>query len=215
MTFRAEHQISVTPFSGGFRLQRRLTPPRRAELRLDWSWSQLAIDRAGRLVELVDVPAAPHAGTDPARRRANWFRTAAGAGSRHDRGRGSPLARCGDRNRKGKPISPRAADPRSAGSTVLRSAGYAGMSYWHVRIEPPLESFEKYLLRLNANLRFVRLGFRDDCIALQAVLPSDDPGWLNVAQDALIHVRDLLQKQVAWWGQPRVLVKELFHQARL
>ena len=66
--------------------------------------------------------------------------------------------------------------------------------------------FARYLLHLNHDLRFVRVGYDDHGIALQAVLPCDDPKWLDHAESALMAIYDVLRPQIAWWLQPPELV---------
>jgi hypothetical protein len=74
--------------------------------------------------------------------------------------------------------------------------------------------FNDYLLRFNHSVRFARLGWQGDAIALQVVVPIDDRYWLAIAGETLVHVSRLLRPQVAWWDQPRALVEDLFQQAR-
>ena len=216
MTYRSETELEARPFSGGVRFERPLARPLAADvlMRLDWSLSRPAIDPSGRLVEVIDVPVTEPTSMAPALRDKKWFEplpvlapdaTVAGAAELGSSGiemegttyqpTGSGLAPCWQ-------YSP--ALGRLRGHVVLTRAA-----------QPPLAAFEQYLLRLNLNIRFVRLGCRNDGIALQAVVPSDDRYWLTGVQDALLHVCDLLRPQAAWWDQPRALVEDLFHQARL
>ena len=217
MTYRSETQLESRRFSGGVRIERPLAQPLAATadvlLQLDWSLSRPAIDPSGRLVELIDVPVTELNSPQPDSRDKNWFgplpvlatdATVAGAAELGDSGiemegmtyqpTGNGFAPCWQ-------YSP--ALGRLRGHVVLTPG-----------TQPRLAAFENYLLQLNSNIRFVRLGCRDDGIALQAVVPSDDRYWLTVVQDALLHVCELLRPQAAWWDQ-RALVGDLFHQARL
>jgi hypothetical protein len=216
MTYRPETELEARPFSGGVRFERPLARPLAADVltELDWSLSRPAIDPSGRLVELLDAPVTEPNFMEPDLCAKKWF----------------------------EPLPVLAPDATVAGIAELGSSGIEleGATYqpacdgfapcWqyspslgrlrgHVVLthaaQPRLAAFENYLLQLNSNIRFVRLGCRDDGIALQAVVPNDDRYWLAVVQDALIHVCELLRPQAAWWDQPRALVEDLFHQARL
>jgi hypothetical protein len=79
--------------------------------------------------------------------------------------------------------------------------------------QPGLPAFAEYLLRLNRDLRFARIGYLGRGIALQVVLCAGDRRWLALAQNALNALQELLRPQVAWWNQPRELVADLFCQA--
>jgi hypothetical protein len=72
--------------------------------------------------------------------------------------------------------------------------------------------FAQYLLHLNWDLRFIRVGYAEAGIALQAVLPGHDRRWVELAESALTTLSDVLRPQFSWWHQPRWLVDDLFHQ---
>lgn len=218
MTYRSETQLESRPFSGGVRFERPLEQPQAATAdvltQLDWSLSRPAIDSLGRLVEVVDVPVTEFNSMEPDSRAKNWFEllpvlapdaTVAGA------------AELGDSGIEMEGMTYQ--QPTVSGLTACWQHSPAlGRLRGHVVLtrgtQPRLAAFENYLLQLNSNIRFVRLGCRDEGIALQAVVPSDDRRWLTVARDALLHVCELLRPQAAWWDQP-ALVEDLFHQARL
>ncbi len=72
--------------------------------------------------------------------------------------------------------------------------------------------FAQYLLHLNWDLRFIRIGYAGADIALQAVLPGHDRLWVELAEGAFTTICDVLRPQFSWWHQPRWLVDDLFRQ---
>ncbi len=201
--------------SGGDRQRWPLAHPRHAWedlLRLDWSLARPALDRSGQLVRLLDVPA--------------WQRRGAGSVAETAAVESPPVLAPdavaadtadfeqlaievdgGSYRPTGRSRTPRwefsPALGRLCGSVVLAP-----------RIaEPGLPDFTEYLLRLNRDLRFARVGYFGRGISLRVVFPAEDRRWLDLGQDSLSVIYDLLRPQVAWWSQPRELVADLFREA--
>ncbi len=201
--------------SGGDRRSWPLTRPRPewdALIGLDWSWTRPALDPSGRLVRLLDLPAWQRCGADRVAETASAESPPVQAPD--------AVAACtadfeglaieidgGAYRPTDKGWSPRwefsPSLGRLRGSVILvpRIAG------------PGLPDFTEYLLRLNRDLRFARVGYLDQGIALQVVFPAEDRRWLNLGQDALCVIVELLRPQAVWWSRPHELVTDLFHKA--
>jgi hypothetical protein len=181
-------------------------------LQLDWSLSRPARDRGGRLVRLIDLP--------------DWV---AGAGP----GRVADVAIA-----ESPPVLPQDVSPNAAwdgvhievGEEVFVGVGKNDAARWEYSprlgryrglltllrtIQPFPNAFEEYLLRLNASLRFARVGHHDDGIALCVVAISGDCRWSTLAQNALAGIAAILRRQVAWWAEPSEVLADLLANARL
>ncbi|MGA2068502.1 MAG: hypothetical protein ABSG86_26245 [Thermoguttaceae bacterium] len=206
-----QHKVS----SGGDRLRWPLACPRQAWddlVRLDWCLARPALDRSGRLMRLLDLPA--------------WQRRGAGSVAETAAAESPPLpapdavAACtADFEQLAIEVDGGAYRP-TAGNLAPRwefspaLGRLCGSVVLAPRIaEPALPDFTEYLLRLNGDLRFARVGYLGRGIALQVVFAAEDRRWLDLGQDALSVIYELLRPQVAWWNQPRELVVDLFREA--
>lgn len=201
-------------FSGGIRLWwpcacHSSTLDELAEL--DWSLARLALDPLGRLIRLVDVPAWQRAGAKDLGRMASaevppvMAHDASAAydaeletvGIEVDGGTYWP----GGQNHAARwEFSPTLG--RFCGSIMLARA-----------FPRRLPAFTEYILRLNRDVRFARIGYQQGGIAMQVVFCRGDRRWLAFAQDVLMTLQELLRPEAAWWDQPRALVAALLHQA--
>jgi hypothetical protein len=213
---RHDSLIEERPVSNGSGRRRWLLECPRQEwddlARLDWSLARPALDRAGRLVRLLDLPA--------------WQRDGAG-GLAETAAAESALVPAPDAvaacpagfapftiEVDGGAYRPtvRSRAPRWEFSPAL--GRLRGSLVLAPRIAAPvLADFSAYLLRLNRDLRFARAGYAGRGVSLQVVFPAEDRRWLDLGQDALRVVYELLRPQVAWWNQPRELVGDLFREA--
>jgi hypothetical protein len=201
-------------FSGGIRLLWPVESPRLESdelVRPDWSLARTALDHFGRLVRLIDLPP--------------WLQVDASSAVEMALAETPPMVTCdavaaGESDFEKLGIEVEGGNYRPAnrgwatrwefspglsrlrGSVLLAAGCEAG---------PP--AFTEYLLRLNRDLRFARVGYLDRGIALQVVLAAGDRRWLNLAEDALRTIRELLRPQVGWWNQLRELVADLLREA--
>ncbi|MBM4089076.1 MAG: hypothetical protein FJ276_06545 [Planctomycetes bacterium] len=177
---------------------------------LDWSLGRPARDRAGRLCRVIDVP--------NSRTRVAEFDCEAalreplplvvsdacspGAGFECD---GIDVDGAMYESTKWRA----ARWERSPSLNRLR--GYIPLA----SIRKPCPAFLEYVLRLNEDIRFARVGcLGDGTVALQAVLFHQDQAWLRSARNALKVLLEILGPQARWWIHTE-LVADLLDQAGL
>jgi hypothetical protein len=177
---------------------------------LDWSVARPALDRVGRLVRVMEVPTwrrgdverlLLQASTSSAR-----FDVAADAMPAPELLVGSGIDVDGAAYR----MTPAGQAIRWEFSPSLDQL--RGRLCMAQCVDARSDKFARYLLHLNWDLRFIRIGYAGSDIALQAVLPDRDRRWVELAEGAFTTLCDVLRSQAAWWHQPRWLVDDLFRQ---
>ena len=203
--------IHKTPFSGGTRFSIRLGTGahHRADLaQLDWSLCRFVEDREGQLHRIIDVPRVPSSVEPPDCRFALTEASPVLAPDSVDAaltGLTSGIEIEGATYRAAR----RGLTTRWEFSPGLRRLrGRTTLASMTHSVSPALAG---YFLRLNADLRFARVGCVDTEIALQVVVPSDDRHWREVAENALGSLFDVLARQAAWWSKPSELLDEFFN----
>jgi hypothetical protein len=197
-------------FSAGVRHWFRLAPcdDLIGLVELDWSLARPALGVRGQLVRVLEVPAWRQGDA------VNLLEQVPGAPARFDAADARPASEL--LVGSGIELHDGAYRPTPAGRAI-RWEYSPGLDLLRGRLRADSAGarstrFAQYLLHLNWDLRFIRIGYAEAGIALQAVLPGHDRRWVELAESALATLCYVLRSQFSWWHQPRWLVDDLFHQ---
>jgi hypothetical protein len=208
-----KHDIQRSAFSGGTRYWCALAEDSPDATHAEWSFSRPGRDPAGQLVRLVDVPSCYS--KDPERlgdvvlteREPVRRLEAVAPNARSFTDGGIEIGTgwyC--------PLNGGCVAKWETSGALQRLCGSVQLAHLENGTPSPLRT---YLLALNWDLRFVRVGVGGQEVLLQVVVPDDEAQWLRLAHQVLETIYQMLQPQTSWWRQPRHMLQELLQRAGL